>query len=123
MNNTGQIIKIKIIGTKNSQILDCGESSEIIFNPGDPFRKGINDLEDLFSNMVHTAYIRGDAIDAFYVGELDIIKNYIHEKLTENLMNVEDTAIELTSDPIFAHHEYSDLCEKVQLVHDSYTSE
>ena len=73
MNNTGEIIKIVIMGTKKSLALDLDERNEIIFQPGEKFRPGINTTEDMTSQS-------------------------------------------LSSDPIFANYDYSDLFEKVSLI-------
>jgi hypothetical protein len=116
MNNTGEVIKIVIIGTKRSLALDLDEKNEIIFQPGDPFRSGIKSLEDLFGNMVQTAYLRGDRIESFLIGTHDVIEQYIKDELTENMLDTDTTSQSLSADPIFANYDYSYLFQKVSLI-------
>lgn len=116
MNNTGDIIKIVIMGTKKSLALDLDERNEIIFQPGEKFRPGINTIEDLFENMVRTAHMRGDRIESFLVGTYDVVEQYIKDELIENMLDPDMTSQSLSSDPIFANYDYSDLFEKVSLI-------
>lgn len=116
MNNTGEIIKIVIMGTKKSLALDLDERNEIIFQPGEKFRPGINTIEDLFENMVRTAHMRGDRIESFLVGTYDVVEQYIKDELIENMLDPDMTSQSLSSDPIFANYDYSDLFEKVSLI-------
>lgn len=116
MNNTGEIINIVIMGTKKSLALDLDERNEIIFQPGEKFRPGINTIEDLFENMVRTAHMRGDRIESFLVGTYDVVEQYIKDELIENMLDPDMTSQSLSSDPIFANYDYSDLFEKVSLI-------
>lgn len=96
--------------------MDLDEKNEIIFQPGDPFRSGLNSLEDLFGNMVQTAYMRGDRIESFLIGTYDVIEQHIKDELTENMLDTDTTSQSLSADPIFANYDYSDLFEKVSLI-------
>jgi hypothetical protein len=116
MNNTGKSIKIVIIGTKRSLALDLDEKNEVIFQPGDPFRSGINSLEDLFGNMVQTAHMRGDRIESFLIGTHDVIEQYIKDELAKNMLDPDITSQSLSADPIFANYDHADLFEKVSLI-------
>lgn len=116
MNNTDEIINIVIMGTKKSLALDLDERNEIIFQPGEKFRPGINTIEDLFENMVRTAHMRGDRIESFLVGTYDVVEQYIKDELIENMLDPDMTSQSLSSDPIFANYDYSDLFEKVSLI-------
>lgn len=116
MNNTGEVIKIIIVGTKRSLALDCDEKNEIVFQPGEKFRPGINTIEDLFENMVRTAHMRGDRIESFLVGTYDVVEQYVKDELIENMLDPDMTSQSLSSDPIFANYDYSDLFEKVSLI-------
>ena len=116
MNNTGEAIKIVIIGTKRSLALDLDEKNEIIFQPGETFRPGINSLEDLFGNMVQTAHMRGDRIESFLIGTHDVVEQYIKDELIENILDPDTTSQSLSADPIFANYDHADLFEKVSLI-------
>lgn len=113
MNDTGKIIRIVIRGTKRSQILDPDEVQEVVFEPGHTFREGINDVDELFSNMISTAYMRGDCIEGFYIGEDDLMTQFIAHSLMKNAMDTEKACDELFEHPIFVNHERDDLYEKV----------
>jgi hypothetical protein len=113
MNNTGKTIRIVIRGTKQSQILDPGEVQEIVFEPGHAFREGINDVDELFSNMISTAHMRGDCIEGFYIGEDDLMKQFIVHCLTNNAMNTDEAYEELFEHPIFVNYDSDDLYQKV----------
>jgi hypothetical protein len=113
MNNTGKTIRIVIRGTKQSQILDPDEIQEIVFEPGDAFREGINDVDELFSNMISTAHMRGDCIEGFYIGEDDLMTQFIVHSLMENAMNIEEAHAQLSDHPIFVNYESDDIYQKV----------
>lgn len=115
MNNTGKTIRIVVRGTKRSQILDPDEVQEIVFEPGNPFREDINDVDELFSNMISTAYMRGDCIEGFYIGEDDLIKHFIVQSLINNAMNTEEAYEELFDHPIFVNYDSDDLYQKVSV--------
>jgi hypothetical protein len=116
MNKTGEAIKIIIIGTKRSLALDLDEKNEIIFQPGETFRPGINSLEDLFGNMVQTAHMRGDRIESFLIGTHDVVEQYIKDELIENMLDPDTISQSLSADPIFANYDHADLFEKVSLI-------
>jgi hypothetical protein len=116
MNNTGEAIKIVIIGTKRSLALDLDEKNEIIFQPGETFCPGINSVEDLFGNMVQTAHMRGDRIESFLIGTHDVVEQYIKDELIENILDPDTTSQSLSADPIFANYDHADLFEKVSLI-------
>lgn len=113
MNNTGKIIRIVIQGTKRSQILDPGEVQEVVFEPGHAFREDINDVDELFSNMISTAHMRGDCIEGFYIGEDDLMTQFISHSLVKNAMNTEEAYDELFEHPIFVNYDSDDLYQKV----------
>ncbi len=57
MNNTGSEIKIVICGTRKSMFLDPNEKQVMKFAPGEPFRDGINTLDD------HPVFVNYDPSD------------------------------------------------------------
>ena len=113
MNNTGKTIRIVIRGTKRSQILDPDEVQEVVFEPGHAFREGINDVDELFSNMISTAHMRGDCIEGFYIGEDDLMTQFIVHSLMKNAMDTEGAYEELFEHPIFVNYDSDDLYQKV----------
>jgi|GEM_PF-6777190 len=117
MNNTGKTIRIVIQGTKRSQILDPGEVQEIVFEPGHAFRDGINDVDDLFSNMLSTAYMRGDCIEGFFIGEDDVVTELVRQALLENSMDIAQTFEKALTEPIFVNYDGSTLFEKISTEH------
>ena len=113
MNNTGSEIKIVICGTRKSMFLDPNEKQVMKFAPGEPFRDGINTLDDLIDNTIEVASMYGDTIEHFFVGTTDFISAMIKEAITSNKSNIEEAIDYLSNHPIFINYDPSDLRERV----------
>ena len=109
MNNTGSEIKIVICGTRKSMFLDPNEKQVMKFAPGEPFRDGINTLDDLINNTIEVASIYGDTIKHFFVGTIDFISVMIKEAITSNKSNIEQAIEYLSNHPVFVTYDPSDL--------------
>ena len=105
MNNTGSEIKIIICGTRKSMLLDPNEKQIMKFASGEPFRDGINTLDDLINNTIEVASMYGDTLEHFFVGANDFISVMIKEAITSNNSNLEQAIEYLSSHPIFVNYD------------------
>ncbi len=109
-------VKIIILGTKKSLVLDQDEEFEVSFKKGEPFGKDIQNVADLIENARNTAYRNGDMLKSIVVDGKDIIESTIFDLLLNNGFSVEDACIEISSLPEFANADPSDLYDLVQLI-------
>lgn len=113
MNNTGSEIKIVVCGTRKSMLLGHNEKQIMRFAPGEPFRDGINTLDDLINNTTEIASMYGDTIEHFFVGTTDFISMMIKEAITSNKSNIEQAIEYLSNHPVFINYDPSDLKDRV----------
>ncbi len=109
-------VKIIILGTKKSLVLDQDEEFEVSFKKGESFGKDIQNVADLIENARNTAYRNGDMLKSIVVDGKDIIESTIFDLLLNNGFSVEDACIEISSLPEFANADPSDLYDLVQLI-------
>lgn len=109
-------VKIVILGTKNSQILDKDENYVVEFNQGDEMQDGINNSSELISNAIMMAQIRGDALISIEIEGKDFVHDFVYRKLIENKLNQEITFHEMCLTPFLAHADPSDIWDLLQEV-------
>ncbi len=116
MNVCASDVKIVILGTKKSLVLDPDEEFEVSFKKGEPFGKDIQNVAGLIENARNTAYRNGATLKSIIVDGEDIIESTIFDQLLDNGFSIDDTCIAISSLPEFANADSSDLYDLVQLV-------
>lgn len=109
-------VKIVIMGTKRSLVLDPDEEFEVSFKKGEPFGKDIQSVEGLIENARTTAFRNGDMIKSIIVDGVNIIESDIYERLVANAFSVEDTCVEISGLQEFANADTADLFDLVEMV-------
>lgn len=123
MNTINANVKIVIVGTKHSLILDPGEDYEITFKKGDPLREDLYDLNDLIDNTFNTAYSNGDMVKAIFIDNKNIIHDQIETSLRENNLSSDETLIELSRLPQFCNADPSDLYDIISEIAHSLSNQ
>lgn len=116
MSTINSNVKITILGTKKSLVLDPDEEYKVNFNKGEKLREDLYDLEDLIQNTMDTAYTSGDVIKSLIVDGVDIIKEEILQSLLNNGHGIDEVLVELSSLPQFANADPSDLYDLINSV-------
>ena len=116
MSTINSNVKITILGTKKSLVLDPDEEYKVNFNKGEKLREDLYDLEDLIQNTMDTAYASGDVIKSLIVDGVDIIKEEILQSLLNNGHSIDEVLVELSSLPQFANADPSDLYDLINSV-------
>lgn len=109
-------VKIVILGTKKSLVLDPKEKFEISFEKGEPFGKDIQSVGELIENARETAYRNGDVIQAIYVDGENIIESAILDVLFNNGFSIVETLMEISVFPEFANADPADIVSLIELV-------
>ena len=102
---------LTINGTRRSEKaggLDDGEVSTFENKPGE-YRDDLNTVEDLIENINHSAYVRGEWISSMKLDGRDIVEEHAVRILQENMLNIGESAIELSQAGMFAAADLEDL--------------
>jgi hypothetical protein len=95
---------LTINGTRRSEKaggLDDGEVSTFENKPGE-YRDDLQTVEDLIENINHSAYMRGEWISSMKLDGRDIVEEHALKILQENMLNIGESAIELSQAGMFS---------------------
>lgn len=109
---------LTINGTRRSEKaggLDDGEVSTFENKPGE-YRDDLNTVEDLIENINHSAYVRGEWISSMKLDGRDIVEEHAVRILQENMLNIGESAIELSQAGMFAAADLEDLISFLQSI-------
>jgi hypothetical protein len=109
---------LTINGTRRSEKvggLDDREVSTFVNKPGE-YREDLNTVEDLIENINHSAQMRGEWISSMKLDGRDIVEEYAIKILQENMLNIGESAIELSQAGMFAAADLEDLISFLQSI-------
>ena len=109
---------LTINGTRRSEKaggLDDGEVSTFENKPGE-YRQDLNTVEDLIVNINHSAYMRGEWISSMKLDGRDIVEEHAIKILQENMLNIGESAVELSQAGMFAAANLEDLITFLQSI-------
>lgn len=109
---------LTINGTRRSEKaggLDDGEVSTFENKPGE-YREDLNTVEDLIGNINHSAYMRGEWISSMKLDGRDIVEEHAIKILQENMLNIGESAVELSQAGMFAAADLEDLITFLQSI-------
>lgn len=109
MSTIDHNVKIVVLGTKKSEILDDKEEFEIDFTKGEPLRDDLNNLDDLINNVINTSQLRGDLVKSIIVDGVDIVKHEIIKKLEANQYLLANSLPEISALPFLINGDLSDI--------------
>ena len=95
---------LTVHGTRRSERgggLDNHEISTITNNPGE-YTEDIQTAQDLIEKVTEAAYRRGEWISSFKIDDRDIVAEYAVKVLQENMLSIDESAIELSRVGLFA---------------------
>ena len=102
---------LTINGTRRSEKaggLDDGEVSTFENKPGE-YRDDLHTVEDLIENINHSAYMRGEWISSMKLDGRDIVEEHALKILQENMLNIGESAVELSQGGMFSAADLEDL--------------
>jgi hypothetical protein len=102
---------LTINGTRRSEKaggLDDGEVSTFETKPGE-YRADLHTVEELIENISHSAYMRGEWISSMKLDGRDIVEEHARKILQENMLNISESAIELSHAGMFTAADFEDL--------------
>ena len=109
---------LTINGTRRSEKaggLDNGEVSTFENKPGE-YRDDLHTVEDLIENINRSAYMRGEWISSMKLDGRDIVEEHAVKILQENMLNIGESAIELSQAGMFAAADLEDLITFMQSI-------
>ncbi|PQA79793.1 hypothetical protein C5F52_28325 [Limnohabitans sp. TS-CS-82] len=109
---------LTINGTRRSEKaggLDDGEVSTFENKPGE-YREDLSTVEDLIENINHSAYMRGEWISSMKLDGRDIVEEHAIKILQENMLNIGESAVELSQAGMFAAADLEDLITFLQSI-------
>lgn len=109
---------LTINGTRRSEKaggLDNGEVSTFECMPGE-YRDDLRTVEDLIENINHSAYNRGEWVSSMKLDGYDIVEEHAIKTLTENMFNIQESAIALSRAGMFAAADLADLNDFLQSI-------
>jgi hypothetical protein len=109
---------LTINGTRRSEKaggLDDGEVSTFENKPGE-YRDDLQTVEDLIANINHSAYMRGEWISSMKLDGRDIVEEHAVKILQENMLNIGESAVELSQAGMFAAADLEDLISFLQSI-------
>ncbi len=113
MKKVGHNIRIIIVGTNKSQILDADEEFIVEFSKDEPLREDFEDINDLIDNAIQTSFYKGDIIRELEIDGNDFVRSLIIDTLQKNQMNAGDSVPELSSLPFLSNADPSDVYDMV----------
>jgi hypothetical protein len=109
---------LTINGTRRSEKaggLDDGEVSTFENKPGE-YRDDLQTVEDLIEKINHSAYMRGEWISSMKLDGRDIVEEHALKILQENMLNIGESAIELSQAGMFSAADLEDLITFLQSI-------
>lgn len=102
---------LTINGTRRSEKsggLDDGEVSTFENKPGE-YRDDLQTVEDLIEHINDSAYMRGEWISSMKLDGRDIVEEHALKILQKNMLNIGESAIELSQAGMFSAADLEDL--------------
>jgi hypothetical protein len=112
-------VKIVVIGTKRSAVLDNGERYVIEFKKNEPLRDGLHSVQDLVENAIDTSFTNGDMISSLVVGGNDLVREAIVAELENSNMDTEEAYVNVCNFPYMSNADPSDVFDLVSEVRSS----
>jgi len=109
-------VRIVVIGTKRSAVLENGERYVIEFKKGEPLREGLNSVQDLVENAIDTSFASGDMISSLIVDGHDMVRYAIVTELENSNMDAEEAYINVCNLPFMTNADPSDIFDLVNEV-------
>ena len=109
---------LTINGTRRSEKaggLDDGEVSTFENKPCE-YRDDLHTIEDLIENINRSAYMRGEWISSMQLDGRDIVEEHAVKVLQENMLNIGESAIQLSQAGMFAAADLEDLITFLQSI-------
>ncbi len=116
MSNIGHDIRLVVVGTKKSQILDVDEEFVLEFAKDEELREDFADANELVDSFVETSLNRGDMIRSLVIDGSDVVRNAIIEALNKFSMSANEAFPEVFSLPFLSNADPADIFEMVTLV-------
>jgi glutamine synthetase type III len=116
MSRIGHDIRLVVVGTKKSQILDVDEEFVLDFTKDEDLREDFSDANDLINNFIETSVFRGDMIRSIVVDGSDLVRNAIIQALNKSSLSANDAFPEVFSLPFLSNADPSDISELVNQV-------
>jgi hypothetical protein len=109
-------VRIVVIGTKRSAVLENGERYVIEFKKGEPLREGLDSVQDLVENAIDTSFASGDMISSLIVDGHDMVRYAIVTELENSNMDAEEAYINVCNLPFMTNADPSDVFDLVNEV-------
>lgn len=116
MSNIGHDIRLVVVGTKKSQILDVDEEFVLEFAKDEELREDFADANELVDSFVETSLYRGDMIRSLVIDGSDVVRNAIIEALNKFSMSANEAFPEVFSLSFLSNADPADIFEMVTLV-------
>lgn len=113
MAKVGHKIRLVVLGTKKSQILDRDEEFVLEFDKDEELRHDFANANELINHFMEHSLNSGDMIKSLFIDGRDYVRDEIVETLTECSMNAEDAYPEVCSMPFFYNADPSDVYDIV----------
>jgi hypothetical protein len=123
MSKIGRDIRLVVVGTKKSQILDADEEFVLEFVKDEELREDFSDANELINSFLETSLYRGDMIRSLVIDGNDIVQQAIIEILNRYSMNVNDAFPEVFALPFLCNADSSDIFELVTVMRSSLETE
>jgi hypothetical protein len=109
-------VRIVVIGTKRSAVLENGERYVVEFKKGEPLRKGLDSVQDLVENAIDTSFASGDMISSLMVDGYDMVRYAIVTELENANMDSEEAYVNVCNLPFMTNADPSDVLDLVNEV-------
>ena len=116
MSNIEHDIRLVVVGTKKSQILDVDEEFVLEFAKDEELREDFADANELVDSFVQTSLYRGDMIRSLVIDGSDVVRNAIVEVLNKFSMSANEAFPEVFSLPFLSNADPADIYEMMNLV-------
>ena len=113
-----QTMVLTINGTRRSEKsggLNAGEVSTYENKPGE-YRRDLHTVADLIDNINKSAYARGEWISSMKLDGRDIVEEHAIQLLQKNMLNIGESAVELSQAGMFAAADLEDLIAFLQTI-------
>lgn len=109
-------VRIVVIGTKRSAVLENGERYVIEFKKGELLREGLDSVQDLVENAIDTSFASGDMISSLMVDGHDMVRYAIVTELENANMDSEEAYVNVCNLPFMTNADPSDVLDLVNEV-------
>lgn len=112
----GRNIRLVVVGTRKSQILDVDEEFVLEFTKDEELRDDFSDANELINSFVETSLYRGDMIRSLVVDGRDLVRTAVSETLVKFSMNANEAFSDVFALPFFCNADPADVFEMVTLI-------